>query len=63
MFWNKIFNYPSSTRTSINGARYYEINDTKLPSVTEILKATESEDKKESKLKFKTKLRNISKEN
>lgn len=59
MFWNKIFNYPSSIRTSINGARYYEINDTKLPSVTEILKATESEDKKESLLRWRQKVGDI----
>ena len=59
MFWNKIFNYPSSTRTSLNGARYYEINDTKLPSVTEILKATESEDKKESLLRWRQKVGDI----
>jgi genome maintenance exonuclease 1 len=56
MFWNKKFNYPPSTRTSINGARYYEINDTKLPSVTEILKATESEHKKNSLLKWRQKI-------
>ena len=56
MFWNKKFNYPSSTRTSINGARYYEINNTKLPSVTEILKATESEHKKNSLLKWRQKV-------
>ncbi len=56
MFWNKLFNYPSSTRTSINGARYYEINNTKLPSVTEILKATQSEYKKESLLRWRQKV-------
>ena len=56
MFWNKKFNYPPSTRTSINGARYYEINNTKLPSVTEILKATESEHKKNSLLKWRQKI-------
>ncbi len=56
MFWNKIFNYPSSTRTSINGKRYYEINDTRLPSVTEILKATESEHKKKSLLQWRQKV-------
>ena len=53
MFLNKIFNYPSSRRTSVNGARYYEINNTKLPSVTEILKATESEHKKKSPVSSK----------
>jgi len=56
MFLNKIFNYPSSRRTSVNGARYYEINNTKLPSVTEILKATESEHKKKSLLQWRQKV-------
>jgi genome maintenance exonuclease 1 len=46
MYWNKKFNYPVSSRVTINGSRYYSINNTKLPSVTEILKATESEEKK-----------------
>ena len=59
MFWNKKFNYPSSTRTLINGARYYEVNNTKLPSVTEILKATESEHKKNSLLQWRRKIGDI----
>jgi hypothetical protein len=59
MLWNKKFNYPPSTRTSINGARYYEINNTKLPSVTEILKATESEHKKNSLLQWRRKIGDI----
>ena len=48
MKWNNQFKYPSSTRALINGARYYEINNKKLPSVTEIIKSTESEDKRQS---------------
>ena len=48
MKWNKQFKYPSSTRALINGARYYEINNKKLPSVTEIIKSTQSEDKRQS---------------
>ena len=42
MKWNNQFKYPSSTRALINGARYYEINNKKLPSVTEIIKSTEN---------------------
>ena len=56
MHWNKRFNYPTSNRVTINGSRYYNINDTKLPSVTEILKATESEEKRNSLLKWRNKV-------
>ena len=48
MKWNKLYNYPNTIRSSVDGVRKYSINDEKLPSVTTILKATESEDKKES---------------
>ncbi len=46
MKWNKLYNYPKTIRSSVDGVRKYDINDEKLPSVTTILKATESEDKK-----------------
>jgi hypothetical protein len=48
MKWNKLYNYPKTIRSSVDGVRKYDINDEKLPSVTTILKATESEDKRES---------------
>tara|TARA_R100000544_G_scaffold35643_1_gene23132 strand:- start:165 stop:845 length:681 start_codon:yes stop_codon:yes gene_type:complete len=48
MKWNKQFEYPASMRSSIEGKRHYEITGKKLPSVTTILSATESEDKKSS---------------
>ena len=53
MKWNKLYNYPKTVRSSIDGVRKYSINDEKLPSVTTILKATESEDKKESLARWK----------
>ena len=53
MKWNKIYNYPKTVRSSVDGVRKYSINDEKLPSVTTILKATESEDKKESLARWK----------
>ena len=56
MYWNKKFDYPVSNRIMINGSRYYNIDDTNLPSVTEILKATESEEKKNSLLKWRNKI-------
>jgi hypothetical protein len=58
MHWNKKFNYPTSNRVTVDGSRYYNINDTKLPSVTEILKATEPEEKKDSLLKWRQRIGN-----
>ena len=46
MKWNKKFEYPKSIRTSIEGKRHYEITGQKLPSVTTILSATQSPEKK-----------------
>ena len=42
------FNYPKSIRAYYNGQRLYDVNSEKLPSVTTILSATESEEKKAS---------------
>ena len=47
MKWNKKFIYPTSTRALINGKRHYDVgNNEKLPSVTTILSATQSAEKK-----------------
>jgi len=46
--WNKQFDYPASMRTSLEGQRHYEITGEKLPSVTTILSATQSDEKRES---------------
>ena len=46
MQWNNKFVYPKSTRSIIQGSRHYMVNEENLPSVTAILKATESEEKK-----------------
>ena len=48
MKWNKLYKYPASMRTSIEGQRHYEITGERLPSVTTILSATQSDEKKES---------------
>ena len=53
MKWNKLYNYPKTIRSSVDGVRKYDVNDEKLPSVTTILKATESEDKRESLARWK----------
>ena len=46
MKWNKRFEYPASIRSVINGGRHYDIGQEKLPSVTTILQATQSTEKK-----------------
>ena len=47
MIWNKKFEYPTSTRALINGKRHYDVGvHEKLPSVTTILQATQSEEKR-----------------
>ena len=49
MKWNKKYVYPTSTRSLINGKRHYDIGtNEKLPSVTTILSATQSEEKRKS---------------
>jgi len=53
MKWNKLYDYPKTVRSSVDGVRKYDVNDEKLPSVTTILKATESEDKRESLARWK----------
>ena len=47
MKWNKRFDYPTSTRSLINDQRHYDVGtQEKLPSVTTILQATQSDEKK-----------------
>ena len=50
--WNKKFSYPKSVRSLINDARHYDVGDEKLPSVTTILAATQSDEKRESLAKW-----------
>ena len=52
MKWNKLYEYPASMRTSIEGKRHYEITGKRLPSVTTILGSTQSDEKKESIAKW-----------
>ncbi len=59
MKWNKKFEYPTSSRSLINGKRHYDINggeQQKLPSVTTIISATQSEEKKKSLADWKARL-------
>ena len=48
MKWNKLYEYPTSSRSLINNARHYDVGEEKLPSVTTILSATQSEEKRAS---------------
>jgi hypothetical protein len=42
---NKLYEYPTSIRSLIQGQRHYDVSDQKLPSVTTILAATQPEEK------------------
>ncbi len=53
---NTRFNYPKSKSSIVSGSRVYNVNGENLPSVTTILKATESEDKKESLKRWRLKI-------
>ena len=54
---NNKFIYPKTVREAIEGKRHYNINDKeKLPSVTTILSATESEEKRESLQRWREKM-------
>ena len=46
MEWINKFTYPKSTRSIVNGSRHYNLGGSNLPSVTSILKATQSEEDK-----------------
>jgi ATP-dependent exoDNAse (exonuclease V) beta subunit len=54
--WNKRFEYPASIRSLINGQSHYDIGQEKLPSVTTILQATQSPEKKAILAKWKQKV-------
>jgi len=54
--WNKRFEYPASIRSLINDQRHYDIGEEKLPSVTTILQATQSPEKKAILAKWKQKV-------
>ena len=59
MKWNKQFEYPKSMRSLINDERHYEVGSSKLPSVTTILAATQSDEKRASLEAWKNKVGGI----
>ena len=56
MKWNKLYKYPASTRSLIEGNRHYDVSNEILPSVTTILQATQSDEKKASLAKWRQKV-------
>ena len=56
MKWNKLYKYPNSTKSLIEGSRHYDVSNEILPSVTTILSATQSEEKKASLQRWKSKV-------
>jgi len=57
--WNKKFIYPKSQRSLIEGKRHYDIDDggqQKLPSVTTIISATQSDEKRQALANWKARL-------
>ena len=56
MQWNNKFTYPKSMRSMVSGSRMYAVNQQKLPSVTSILQATQSEEKKVSLANWKARV-------
>ena len=53
---NNKFTYPNSIRSIINGSRHYALEGSSLPSVTTILKATQSEEDKASLAAWKERI-------
>ena len=53
---NKLYEYPKSMRSVINGGRHYDIGGDKLPSVTTILSACQSDEKKASLAAWKARM-------
>jgi genome maintenance exonuclease 1 len=56
MKWNKKFTYPKTQRSLIQGSRHYDIGNKLLPSVTTIISATQSEEKRQKLAEWKARL-------
>jgi len=59
MKWNKLYEYPKSMRSLVNDERHYEVGTEKLPSVTTILAATQSDEKRASLNKWKARVGDV----
>ena len=56
MKWNKIYEYPKTVRSSVDGVRKYSIGQEKLPSVTTIISSTQDASKTDSLNKWKARV-------
>ena len=56
MKWNKLYTYPTSTRSTVDGFRTYDVNEEKLPSVTTILGATKDQESIDSINRWKARV-------
>ena len=56
MKWNKLYHYPPWSRSTTDGLRTYAVGKEKLPSVTTILQATQSDEKRASLARWKSKV-------
>jgi len=59
MKWNKIYEYPKTLRSSVDGVRKYSIGQEKLPSVTTIISSTQDADKTANLAKWKLKVGDV----
>ena len=58
MKWNKLYTYPPSTRSLIEGNRHYDVSNEILPSVTTILSKTQTAEKTKSLANWQTRVGN-----
>ena len=56
MKWNKLYHYPPCVRSTTDGIRTYNVGKEKLPSVTSILQATQSDEMRASLARWQTRV-------
>jgi len=56
MKWNKLYHYPPCVRSTTDGLRTYNVGKEKLPSVTSIRQATQSDEKRASLARWQAKV-------
>ena len=56
MKWNKLYHYPPCVRSTTDGIRTYNVGKEILPSVTSILQATQSDEKRASLARWQTRV-------
>ena len=56
MKWNKLYHYPPCVRSTTDGIWTYNVGKEKLPSVTSILQATQSDEKRASLARWQTRV-------